>query len=46
MEKEIFVEEVWRVDKLGRFKEKIQGTDGMIIRYSDCERMEFFKVEE
>lgn len=46
MEGEVYLEQAWRVDQFGRFTEMIQATAGMIIRYNECDMIEFFKVEE
>jgi hypothetical protein len=45
-EPEIYVKEAWRVDENGRFIEKVQGTLGILIRFSECQRLEFLTVEE
>jgi hypothetical protein len=42
---EIYVENIWRVDENGRFAENIVGNAGMIIRYADCQQMEFYRAE-
>jgi hypothetical protein len=43
---EIYVEEVWRLDKDGRFVERVEETDGAIVNREDCTRIEFFKSRE
>ena len=43
---EVYVEEVYRVDENGKFVEAVSGTMGMVIRQSECERLEFLVVEE
>jgi hypothetical protein len=44
-EPEIYVRETWRVDEHGKFKEKVAGTLGMVIRFSECQRIEFLELE-
>lgn len=41
---EIYVEEMWRVNERGEFTEIIERTLGGVVRISECERVEFFKV--
>jgi hypothetical protein len=45
-EPDLYVEQVWRIDEQGRFKEKIKETEGMIIKYDDCDMFEFFSAGE
>jgi Family of unknown function (DUF6338) len=44
-EPEIYVEEMWRVDDRGEFTEMVEGTLGGVIRISECERVEFLRIE-
>jgi hypothetical protein len=44
-EADIYVQQVWHVDKYGRFTKKVDGTAGMVVRYQDCDLIEFFKAE-
>jgi hypothetical protein len=46
MDAEVYVEQVWRVDQFGRFTDMVQDTAGMVIRYAECDLIEFFTVEE
>jgi hypothetical protein len=43
---EVYVENVWQVDEDGRFVAKIDGSLGMIVRFADCDLIEFFKAED
>lgn len=45
LEPEVYVEEMWRVDERGEFIEMVENTLGGVIRLSECERVEFLKVE-
>ena len=42
--KEIYVEEVWRLDEDGRFIERVEGTTGAIVHREDCDLIEFFET--
>jgi hypothetical protein len=42
---ELYVQEVWQVDKDGRFLEAVPASLGTVIRLSECKTIEFFKVE-
>lgn len=44
-EQEVYVQEIWRVDELGRFVEKVQGTAGTVIKRDDCKLIELFTME-
>ena len=44
-EPEIYVRETWRVDEDGKFQERVAGTLGMVIRFSECQRIEFLELE-
>ena len=44
--KEIYVEEVWRLDEDGRFIARVEGTGGAIVHKEDCETIEFFETLE
>jgi hypothetical protein len=44
-EPEIYVEEVWRVNEIGQFVEKVPGTAGAVVRQNDWERVEFFEIK-
>ena len=44
--KEIYVEEVWRLDEDGRFIERVEGTGGAIVYMGDCHLIEFFETLE
>jgi hypothetical protein len=43
---EIYLSQVWDVDEKGRFLNPVENTLGVIVRYEDCELLEFFKLEE
>lgn len=45
-ERELYVKEVWQIDDQCRFIQKVEQTDGMIIRYDDCSLIEFFSAKE
>lgn len=45
-EQEVYVQEIWRVDELGRFVEKVEGTAGTIIKRDECTLIELFKKGE
>jgi hypothetical protein len=42
---EIYVEKVYRTDERGVFLEIVEGTNGMLIRFDSCDRLEFLTVE-
>jgi hypothetical protein len=42
---EVYVEEMYRVDESGEFQEMVENTLGAVVRLSECERVEFLKVE-
>lgn len=42
---DVYVEEVWRLDDLGRFSERIEQTAGALVRRDDCSHIEFFTLE-
>lgn len=42
---DLYVQDLWRVDEFGRFRERVPGNLGMIVRYDDCHHMQLF-VEE
>lgn len=44
-ESQMYFEEVWRIDEHGRFADRIDRSNGMIVRYDDCELIEFFEWE-
>lgn len=41
----IYVEKTCSVDLNGRFVKEIESTNGLLVRFEDCERLEFLKVE-
>jgi hypothetical protein len=43
---EIYVEEVWRVDENGRFVERVEKTDGAMVRSENYELIEFLETRE
>ena len=43
---DLFVEDLWRVDEFGRFRDRVEGNLGMIVRYEDCSQMQLFSAEE
>jgi hypothetical protein len=45
-EEDIYVSEVWQLDEGGQFKQRIEGTMGMLIRREDCELIEFLEDEQ
>jgi Family of unknown function (DUF6338) len=45
-EPELYVEKVYSVDDNGKNWKEIEDTIGMVIRLSECERLEFFKIKE
>lgn len=44
-EEQIYLEEVWHLDKKGRFKERVESTQGLIISKADFEAIEFFNQQ-
>jgi hypothetical protein len=42
-DEQIYLEEVWRLDKSGRFIAKVQDSHGLIISGKDFEAIEFFQ---
>lgn len=42
---DIYIQEVWKVDKEGRFIKPIKDSDGFIIKNSEIKYIEFFKVK-
>jgi hypothetical protein len=42
---ELYIEEVWRVDEIGRFIEIVPGTSGAVVRHTDWDMVEFFEVK-
>ena len=42
-EEQIYIEEVWNIDKEGRFKDKVDRSKGVIISKSDVSAIEFFE---
>ncbi len=45
-EQEVYVQEIWRVDELGRFIERVQGTAGAVVKHEECTLIELFTMEE
>lgn len=45
-EKDIYVQEIWKVDADGRFLERVDRTGGAIINFEQCKLIEMFTVEE
>lgn len=41
-DQEMYVESVWRLDEDGKFLERVPETGGAIVRFADCEVIEFF----
>jgi hypothetical protein len=44
-EKDIYLEEVWKIDDNGVFKEKHKDSFGMLIKYDVIQYIEFFDIE-
>lgn len=44
-DEQIYLEEVWQLDKKGRFQKKIQGSRGLIISRDDFEAIELFEQQ-
>jgi len=42
---DIYLEEVWSIEKDGKFDKKIEDTDGCIIKNEEIKYIEFFKVK-
>ncbi len=42
--RDIYVEEIWRVDDQGRFLERIEQTAGALVKRDECSVIEFFTV--
>jgi len=40
---DVYVEAAWRLDEHGRFVEAVPRTSGMIVKASDCTRIEFYE---
>ncbi len=43
---EIYVEQIWRLDEEGRFREKVGRTAGGFIKAEDCKFVEFLSLKE
>jgi hypothetical protein len=43
---QIYVEEVWRLDEDGKFIERVEGSEGALVKSEDCELIEFFETRE
>jgi Family of unknown function (DUF6338) len=43
---QIYVEEVWRLDEDGKFIERVEGTEGALVRSEDCELIEFLEARD
>jgi Family of unknown function (DUF6338) len=43
---DIYVQELWRLDELGRFAEKVDRTAGGYFKMEDCDYVEFLSVKE
>ncbi len=41
---EVYIEEVWKIDDQGRFLEKLENTQGVLIKADECSHIEFYKV--
>jgi hypothetical protein len=37
-------EELWRVDENGKFKEKVEGTNGLLVNFEEIKYIEFFRL--
>ncbi|MGA2957043.1 MAG: DUF6338 family protein [Thermodesulfobacteriota bacterium] len=44
-QEQIYIEEVWALDEKGRFRQKIEGSRGLIISKEDYEAIEFFEQQ-
>jgi hypothetical protein len=44
-EQDLYLEEVWRVDKNGQFIERIHQTGGLLIKDQQIEFLEFFEIQ-
>jgi len=40
---DLYIEETWKIDKEGKFKERVDGTKGFIVKYEDIKCIEFFE---
>lgn len=41
---DIYLEEAWHLDRVGRFVERVPQTVGVYVRADDCKAIQFFKV--
>ena len=41
---EVYLSEVWRVDEQGRFRDRIEGTKGVLVNHQVIEYIEFFSA--
>ena len=42
--KDLYLREVWKIDKAGKFKNKIKDSKGLYISYDQISYIEFFKA--
>ncbi|OQX87558.1 MAG: hypothetical protein B6D55_03095 [Candidatus Omnitrophica bacterium 4484_70.2] len=40
---DLYIEETWKINKEGGFKERVNGTKGFIVKYEDIKCIEFFE---
>ena len=43
---DIYIQEMWKTDKNGRFTERVAQTRGLLVRAEECYFVEFFRPEE
>jgi hypothetical protein len=41
---DLYLEELWKVDEYGRFKEKVAGTNGLLVNFEEVKYIEFFRL--
>ena len=44
--RDVYVEEVWKVDADGKFIEKIPGSAGMLVSMDNCYLIELFRLTQ
>lgn len=42
---DIYLEQVWRVDGDGKFRDKVPQTAGTVVRFEECSAIEFFEID-
>jgi hypothetical protein len=41
---DIYLEELWKIDEDGKFKEKVKSTNGLLVNFEEIKYIEFFKL--